>query len=227
MPVQPTVVVFDVIETLFALEPLRVKLEEADVPGHALETWFAQLLRNAFALSATGSYQPFREVAIDSLKSVASANGRFLNDDQIAGVIGTFAELDAYPDVAPTMARLAQSGIRLVTLTNGSENVTHKLLDRAGLSQYVELAISVDEVQLWKPRQEVYRHCAQRCGVEPSELMLIAAHGWDIHGASAAGMRTGFVRRKGRSFPEVMTKPELDADNLADLIDQLLANYRE
>lgn len=227
MPVQPTVVVFDVIETLFALEPLRAKLEEADLPSHALETWFAQLLRDAFALSATGIYQPFREVAIDSLKSVASANGRALNEDQVSEVIGMFAELDADPDVAPSMARLAKSGIRMVTLTNGSEDVTRKLLDRAGLSQYVEMVISVDEVQLWKPRQEVYRHCAQRCGVEPSGLMLIAAHGWDIHGASAAGMRTGFVRRKGRSFPEVMTKPELDAENLTDLINQLLANDQE
>ncbi|UAW98665.1 haloacid dehalogenase type II [Halopseudomonas nanhaiensis] len=227
MPVQPAVVVFDVIETLFALEPLRAKLEEADVPGHALETWFAQLLRNAFALSATGSYQPFREVAIDSLKSVASANGRLLNEDQVAGIIGTFAALDAYPDVAPSMARLAESGIRLVTLTNGSEDVTRKLLDRAGLSQYVELVISVDEVKLWKPRKEVYRHCAQRCGVEPGAMMLIAAHGWDIHGASAAGMRTGFLRRKGRSFPGVMTKPELDADDLAGLIDRLFTTDSE
>ena len=227
MPVQPTVVVFDVIETLFALEPLRAKLKEADIPGHALETWFAQLLRNAFALSATGSYKPLRKVAVDSLKAVASADGQLLSEDQISGVIGTFAELDAYPDVAPSMARLVESGIRLVTLTNGSDDVTRKLLDRAGLSQYIELVISVDEVQLWKPRKEVYQHCAQRCSVEPSAMMLIAAHGWDIHGASAAGMRTGFVRRRGRSFPEVMTKPDLDTNSLTDLIDQLLAYNHE
>lgn len=227
MSVKPAVVVFDVIETLFPLEPLRGRLEAANVPGYMLETWFAQLLRNAFALSATGSYKAFRDVAVDSLKTVASASGRSLSEDQLAEIIGTFAELDAYPDVAPSVVRLAKSDIRVVMLTNGNEDVTRKLLARAGVSEYVEQIISVDEVQLWKPRKEVYLHCAQRCGVEPSAMMLVAAHGWDIHGASEAGMRTGFVRRIGRTFPEVMTRPELDADNLTDLFDQLLVTNKE
>ncbi|ANF23821.1 haloacid dehalogenase type II [Stutzerimonas stutzeri] len=223
MPAQPEVVVFDVIETLFPLEPIRAKLEAANLPGHALETWFAQLLRNAFALSATGSYQPFRELAVDALKTVANASGVSLTEDQIVGIIKTFAELDAYPDVAPSMGDLAKRGIRVVTLTNGSEEVTRKLLDRAGVSEFVEQVISVDEVRLWKPRKEVYAHCAQRCGVERSSMMLIATHGWDIHGASQAGMRTGFVRRKSRAFPEVMAKPELEGGDLTDLIVRLLA----
>lgn len=154
MPAQPEVVVFDVIETLFPLEPIRAKLEAANLPGHALETWFAQLLRNAFALSATGSYQPFRELAVDALKTVANASGVSLTEDQIVGIIKTFAELDAYPDVAPSMGDLAKRGIRVVTLTNGSEEVTRKLLDRAGVSEFVEQVISVDEVRLWKPRKK-------------------------------------------------------------------------
>jgi 2-haloacid dehalogenase len=227
MPLQPAVVVFDVIETLFPLEPLRAKLEAADVPGHALETWFAQLLRNAFALSATGSYQPFRDLAVDSLVTVAHANRHPLSEDQVAGIIGTFAELDAYPDVAPAMALLANSGIRVATMTNGSEDVTRKLLNRAEVSQYVEHVISVDEVQLWKPRKEVYLHCAKRCGVEPGAMVLVAAHGWDIHGANKAGMRTAFISRGEQRFPQTMSPPELTAKHLTELATRLVGDGGE
>ncbi|MFO7704666.1 MAG: haloacid dehalogenase type II [Halopseudomonas sp.] len=222
IPIKPAVIVFDVIETLFPLEPLRAKLEGAGLPGHALETWFAQLLRNAFALNATDSYSAFRDIAVDALQAQASAHGQTLTPDQLSGIIGTFAQLDAYDDVAPTMARLAESGIRLVALTNGSAEVTKKLLERAKVSHFIEHVISVDEVQLWKPRKEVYLHCAQRCGVEPSAMMLIAAHSWDVHGANKAGLRTAFLRRQGQSFAQVMQQPELYADDLHHLIRQIL-----
>lgn len=220
--IKPAVIVFDVIETLFPLEPLRAKLEGAGLPGHALETWFAQLLRNAFALNATDSYSAFRDIAVDSLQAQASAHGQALTPDQITGIIGTFAQLDAYDDVAPAMARLTESGIRLVALTNGSAQVTRELLDRAKVSHFIEHVVSVDEVRLWKPRKEVYLHCAQRCGVEPGAMLLVAAHAWDVHGANKAGLRTAFLRRQGQAFAQVMQKPELDADDLPHLVRQIL-----
>jgi 2-haloacid dehalogenase len=222
MTMKPAVVVFDVIETLFPLEPLRGELEAAGLPGHTLETWFAQLLRNAFALNATDSYSPFRDVALDTLESIARANGVSLTPERCAQIIGTFAQLDAYDDVAPAMGRLAESGMRMVALTNGSQEVTNKLLSRAGVKGFIEQVISVDEVQLWKPRKEVYLHCAQRCGVEPAAMTLIACHGWDIHGAHKAGMGTAFLGRGGKRFPEIMSKPDYTAERLDLIVDALL-----
>ena len=224
MSSRPAVVAFDVIETLFPLEPLRQKLEAVRLPGHLLETWFAQLLRNAFALSATGSYRPFRDLAQDSLNNLARKHGETLSEQNIEEILGTFGELDAYEDVAPAMKRLKEAGVCVVTLTNGSEQVTKKLLDRAQLTDYVDYVVSVDEVQLWKPRREIYLHCAQRVGVAPSEVTLVAAHGWDIHGAAKAGLGTGYVSRANKRFPEVMERPDYMADDLAALIDQILAS---
>jgi FMN phosphatase YigB (HAD superfamily) len=67
-----------------------------------------------------------------SLKKVAYADGRVLTEDQRSTIIGTFGELDAFPDVAPSMARLAESGGRSVILTNGRDEVTRKLRFRQG-----------------------------------------------------------------------------------------------
>ncbi|MBL4834228.1 MAG: haloacid dehalogenase type II [Pseudomonas sp.] len=222
MTQRPSVIVFDVIETLFPLEPIRAKLQGVGLPGAALEVWFAQLLRNAFALNATDSYRPFKEVALDALSAVASANGATLTEQQRAEIIGTFAQLDAYSDVAPGMQRLAEREVRMVALTNGSQEVTSKLLACAGVDELIELVISVDEVRLWKPRQEVYLHCAQRCGVEPSAMTLVACHGWDIHGAKNAGLGTAFLRRHGKTLSTIMGTPDHDAEHLNTLIDELL-----
>jgi 2-haloacid dehalogenase len=213
MQAPPLVVAFDVIETLFPLEPLRPKLQAAGMPAHTLETWFAQLLRNAFALNATDSYRTFREIAVDALQSLATAQHAKLAPSQVEEIIGTFTKLDPHQDVAPAMGLLQEADVRIVTLTNGSAGVTQQLLERAELMPYIEKTISVDEVRLWKPRREVYLHCAKTVGVEPQQLALIAAHGWDIQGAAHAGLMTGYVSR-GKPFPSVMPPPLVSGDDL-------------
>ena len=59
MSLRPSVIAFDVIETVFSLETLRGRFEVVGLPGTALETWFAQTLRDAFALDATGAFVSF------------------------------------------------------------------------------------------------------------------------------------------------------------------------
>jgi beta-phosphoglucomutase-like phosphatase (HAD superfamily) len=91
-------------------------------------------------------------------------------------------------------------------LASGSKEVTNKLLSSAEVTGCIEQVISVDHVRLWKPRKEIYLHCAPRCGVESAAMTLIASHGWDIHGAKNAGLATAFLRRLGKLFAEVIKK---------------------
>ncbi len=39
-------------------------------------------------------------------------------------------------------------------------------------------------------------------------MLLVAAHGWDIAGALAAGMQAAFIERKGQSLYPLATKPQ-------------------
>lgn len=52
---RPAIIAFDVIETLFPLDPIREKLIEAGLPGTALPVWFARLLRDAIGDGADRS----------------------------------------------------------------------------------------------------------------------------------------------------------------------------
>ncbi|MBS0418067.1 MAG: haloacid dehalogenase type II [Proteobacteria bacterium] len=220
MSLRPAVIAFDVMETLFSLEKLRIRLAAVGLPADALEVWFPQMLRDAFALEVSGVFHSFREVASSTLTGIALARGRQVGPDPISGVLDGFAELEPHPDVGIAFQRLKDANIRIVTLTNGSAEVTGKLVRRAGLEHLVERHISIDEVRHWKPGREVYLHAARCTGVEPRQLALVAAHAWDVHGAACAGLTTAFIAR-GKSYPNIMMPPGITAATLAEAAEAL------
>lgn len=216
---RPLIIAFDVVETLFALEPLRDRLIEAGQPGHVLELWFARLLRDAFALCASGGFRPFADIAASAL---ASASGHALPDDTVQEIVAGFAELDPHPDVEPAMRRAVDAGIDVIALTNGSAETTQALLERAGVQRHVRQVVSVDDVQRWKPAPEIYRYAAKTCHVEPEQIALVAVHGWDTHGAHEAGLVTGWVSRLEGRFPPIFAQPDVIGDDLVEVVDALL-----
>lgn len=216
----PSMIAFDVIETLFPIEPLRSRIVDIGQPPHLLELWFTRLLRDGFALSATGSYRPFAEVAGAALASVTQ---HAATPEQTAHLLAGFAELDPHPDVEPAMRRARDADVRVITLTNGAAATTEGLLARAGLDQYVERTISIDEVAAWKPAAAVYRHAAANCGVAPEHTGLVAAHAWDTHGARRAGLVTGWVSRLEREWPAIYDPPDVTGEDLVAVVDGLLA----
>ena len=89
---RPAVVAFDVIETLISLEPLRERLTEIGQSPHMLEAWYTRTLRDGMALSATGDFAPFTEVAESALRGLT---GYTVSDEQVAQVMAGFSELPA------------------------------------------------------------------------------------------------------------------------------------
>lgn len=218
---RPDAIAFDAVETLFSLEKLRPRLERAGLAGHQLETWFAQMLRDAFALGALDIYKPFREVAESTLEVMMTAQGIEDREARIEAILSGFTDLDAEPDVLPAMQRLTRDGVPVAVLTNGSEKVTRALIERNGLSDFVSEVISIDEVGRWKPAAEVYHHAASKLGVAPERLALVAAHGWDVQGARRAGLITGHVARGGKPRGAVMEPADVEGETLMQVVDRL------
>jgi 2-haloacid dehalogenase len=220
---RPVVIAFDVIETLFALDSLSDRLKAIGLPPESLRVFFAQMLRDAFALEAAGTYKAFGEIAPASLEVTMANFGVAPEKEKIAHVLAGLAELTVHPDVRPAFERVRAANIRIITLTNGSAESTRKLLSRAGVLGFVDNTISVDEVRHWKPHREVYLHAARIAGVDPSRLGLVAAHAWDTHGAKQAGLVAGWVQRQDKQYSSVMTPPDVRGNTLVEVIDALLA----
>jgi 2-haloacid dehalogenase len=198
-------VVFDVMGTLFDLSPLRARLSAAGAPDGALEAWFGRMLHAAATLTLVGEFRPFRELAASTLGSVLDQLGGEV--DRADGVLHGLGELEPYPDAEEAIGRLAAAGVRIATLTNGGEEHTRGLLERAGLAGAVELVITVDEVRAYKPHGAPYRRAAERLGLPLDRMTLIAAHGWDVVGATSAGMRAVWVERLERRWPFPTSAP--------------------
>lgn len=222
MKSRPTVVAFDVVETLFSLEPMRARLCALGLADDALELWFALLLRNAFALDASGTFKTFGEVARATLSVILAEHRLAVDPSALDETLAGFGELPVQADVAPAFQVLHDAGVRLVALTNGQAENTHRLLRRAGLDGQVERIISIDEVRRWKPAREVYLHAAKAVGVAPGELALVAAHAWDVHGASQVGLVTGWVSRLEKRFSPAMNPPDVTGDTLVEVSRRLL-----
>lgn len=217
MAQRPLVVAFDVNETLFSLDAVGRRLDEAGAPPGTLQRWFSQVLSDGFAVTAAGGFLAFRDLALHWLT-------RMLNDgDTASHVLEGFAELDPHDDVRPALERLAAADVPAVTLTNGHAEMTDTLLRRAGLRDLVTACHDVGEVERWKPAALPYEHCAQRNSVTPQRLGLVAVHSWDIDGANRAGLVTGYASRHEGSHVDHYSPADVAAEDLVGVIDGLLA----
>ena len=55
--------------------------------------------------------------------------------------------------------------------------------------------ISAEDFQHYKPDPEIYLGAAAKLGLQPDEVMMVAAHKADLRAAQSAGLRTAFVER--------------------------------
>jgi len=216
MSALPKVIAFDIIETCFSLESMEHRLANHGVPKDVLHVWFAAALRDCFALAATSTFVPFASVIEAALQTELTRRQLPLPAVTVRHILDGFSELEPHIDTAITFADLERAGFRLVAVSNGSAAATESLLSRSGLRDVIDDVVSVDAVKQFKPRKEVYLHAAAVTGVEPAEMMLVAAHPWDIHGAKTAGLLAAFIAR-GQQFPATMHKPDIAVQSLTDL----------
>ena len=223
---QPTVLVFDVNETLSDMAPMGQRFVDVGAPEQLAKTWFAGLLRDGFALTAAGGQEAFAVLGQGVLRTLfapLAERGELDRkvEDAIEYVMAGFAELPVHPDVPDGVRALGRAGLRLVTLTNGATTVPQQLFERAGIVGEFERLLSVDDAGAWKPARGAYEYAARTCGVDISAMLLVAVHPWDIDGAARAGMRTAWIDRSGSPYPDYFTAPEITARGIDDLADQL------
>lgn len=209
------VAVLDVNETLSDLEPLRARFEAVGAPGHLLDTWFAGTLRDGFALAAAGRSRPFPELGAAVLRSLLTGRSLVRDiDDAVQHVLAGVPELEVHRDVPAGIRALAEGGLRVVTLTNGSLSQAASLLERAGVADLVEQRLSVDDAGRWKPHPDAYAHAARACGVDLRRCAMVAVHPWDLMGAATVGMTTGWVDRHGTPWPDPFERPHVTGADL-------------
>ncbi|MBE0439584.1 MAG: haloacid dehalogenase type II [Gammaproteobacteria bacterium] len=220
--IRPKVIFFDVNETLLDLKPVKESVGKAlDGRSELVPLWFTTMLQYSLVTTVADRYSDFGEIAVACLRMVAKNQGINLDEAAAKKAVTPFRSMPSHPDVIPALERLRDAKYRLLTLTNSSDAMITDQLKNAGLDKLFEAALSVESVGLYKPHVDVYRWAAQRVGVDVSECLLVAAHGWDVAGAAWAGMRSAFVGRPGQQQFPLGPTPELEIATFKELADKL------
>ncbi|UTW12020.1 haloacid dehalogenase type II [Marinobacterium rhizophilum] len=226
-PKPPSIIVFDVNETLLDithLEPLFAR--RFGNPG-VMREWFAQLILYSQTLTLSGLYTPFGELGAGTLRMLASTHDVPLTETDIDELKQRMNTLPPHPDVIPALRRLRDAGFRLVTLTNSASTSSPTPLEYAGINDFFEQRFSVEAVQKFKPAPETYHQVAQALSVKTSDLCLLACHLWDTLGAQAAGCRGALVTRPHNALLPAsnMLPPDLVSPSLGDLAEQIIQHW--
>lgn len=100
--------------------------------------------------------------------------------------------LDPWPGVVEGLIRL-RARVRVGTLSNGNTALLRDLADHGGLPW--DVLLGAETAQAYKPLPEAYLRNVAILGLEPAEVMLVAAHNSDLAAASSAGLQTAFLPR--------------------------------
>ena len=217
------ILVFDINETLLDTAALAPLFEEIFGEANVRGEWFSTLETAWMTATLAGRYQPFGPLAKSALRQTGWRHGIEIDQAHQQKLTDMLVTLPAHPDVAPALAELRSKGFRLTALTNGTLEAVQQQLAHAELDAAFDAMLSVDSVAAYKPSPLAYQHAANHWQVSPQDLVMIAAHGWDLIGAASAGCKTGFIARPGKIIDPHIFQPDWQADSLVKLSQQIMA----
>jgi 2-haloacid dehalogenase len=200
----------------------------ADQVGDVARAVGADLDAEAFADAWRGRYRPAMQRVNQGERDWAyldTLHRESLNDllDEY-GLAGPFDEaarqrlvrawhrLPAWNDSAEGLARLGSRYV-VTALSNGGFALLTNLVKAARLP--FDCVLSAELARAYKPAPGPYLTAAALLDVSPAEILMVAAHMWDLDGAREAGLHTAFLSRPLEKGPH--GTPDQAADVTSDL----------
>lgn len=134
----------------------------------------------------------FDELHAETLDALLTERGADLPIEARRRLVSAWHQLDPWPDVRAGLEALRRTRPTAM-LSNGHVALLVDLARHGDLR--FDCVLSAELARAYKPAAAPYRLAARLLGVTPAELMLVAAHPWDLEGARKAGLQTAFVDR--------------------------------
>ena len=120
--------------------------------------------------------------------------------------------LDIWPDAREGIERLRQRFL-VAPLSNGNLSLLTSMSKRADLRW--DCILSAELANHYKPDPEVYLRAADWLGLNPEQMMMVAAHNSDLLAAQSVGFRSAFVYRTEEYGPNQAT--DLEPNHSVDI----------
>lgn len=115
-----------------------------------------------------------------------------LSDAQLAHVNRVWHRLDPWPDSVAGLNRLKRRFV-ISPLSNGNVALLTNMARHAGLNW--DVILSCELFRHYKPDPETYLGACELMGLDPGQVMMCAAHNYDLTAARRLGLGTAFVSR--------------------------------
>jgi 2-haloacid dehalogenase len=138
---------------------------------------------------------------------------RGLSESEIDGLNRAWHRLEPWADSRGGLERLRKRFI-IATLSNGNVSLLVNMAKHSGLIW--DCVLSSELAGHYKPDKEVYMTAAGLLGLGPENIMMVAAHAYDLEAAKALGFKAAFVWRPLEFGPEEET--ELNYEMPFDII---------
>mgnify|MGYP001457197409 CR=1 FL=1 len=187
---------FDAYGTLFDVHSAVARHAEALGPQaeRLSELWRSRQLEYTWVLNGIGSYEDFWTLTARALETAAALVGG-VPAPQRARLLEAYAELAAYPDVAPTLAALKAANETVILFSNATAAMLERALAASGLAGLVDVVLSVDTIRAYKPLPAAYALLDPWRG-SGRRLTFHSSNTWDVAGAVARGIDAVWVNRR-------------------------------
>jgi 2-haloacid dehalogenase len=221
---RPEVLFFDSNESMLDLDGMKPQVAKAfDGREDLMALWFSTMLLYSLVDTVTSNYHDFGTIGAACMRMVADVHGVKLDKENAAAAMSAMKTLPAHPDVPPGLKKMKEAGFRMYTLTNSAAPVIASQVKHAGIETYFDGRLTTEGLNIYKPHPRTYHWAANQVGVPIGNCMLIAAHGWDVTGATIAGMRSAFLERPGKALYPLGPDVELRGSDMGAIADQLAA----
>ena len=160
--------------------------------------------------------------ALDELLEGSPLAG--LGEDERDALVHAWHRLRIWPDAAAAVERLRRR-YTVVVLSILSFSLLVDSSKQAGIAW--DGIISCEFIGRYKDDPVAYETAVRWLGLHPAQVLMVAAHPWDLRGARRVGLRTAYVPRPGEwGEPEErdLTAPadtDIAARDFADLAERL------
>jgi 2-haloacid dehalogenase len=200
--------VFDAYGTLFDVHSISIACESL-FPEKGTELsrlWRTKQLEYTWLRSLMGRYAEFEVITRDSLGMACRTLGLELTPSAAVSLMEGYRQLRPFPEIRDALAAVHDR--KLAILSNGSPAMLNALMEHAGLSQFFDAVISVDELKTFKPNPGVYGLAVKYLGVDAAEIGFVSSNFWDVAGATSYGFRTFWINRNASQPDELGFRPQ-------------------
>ena len=115
-----------------------------------------------------------------------------LTEEEKASWTHVWRRLNPWPDSVEGLARIKKKYL-IAPLSNGNIALMAHLARLRGFQW--DAILGAELVRHYKPDREVYVSACDYLDLKPEQVMMCAAHMYDLQAARSAGLRTGFIHR--------------------------------